>query len=310
VEIAAVKDRTVVGRRPLDRVRSKAPSHLIPGVALLLQAFDYAADVGGDVWDFAIEISELRHAGLNTSDFRWLVGKGFVAHGRETSLYGAPHRCFCHGQGLTFLPNSALVLTSKGASELRKLLAAAVLRGPGAASPPADAAIHLLIVESRGPRAASTFVPTLADEETPSTFVRRLPVGLKPAWEVRRRELRVGQFLVKKFRVPAANQERILSAFEEEGWPGYIDDPLPMRPEIVPKRRLHNVITRLNGGQLVPVLRFHGNGNGDGIGWQLLPPHSPHENHGAGHASAVSVADSVVEVSFDRSQVGTRSTLE
>jgi hypothetical protein len=84
--------------------------------------------------------------------------------------------------------------------------------------------------------------------------------------------LRVGDFLVKKFRVPAGNQELVLSAFEEEGWPSYIDDPLPMKSEIVPKQRLNNVINRLNGSQLLPILRFHGNGNGEGVGWQVLPP--------------------------------------
>jgi hypothetical protein len=118
-------------------------------------------------------------------------------------------------------------------------------------------------------------VPSLRDDE-PKTPARlhRLVLGLKPAWEARRRELRVGELLVKRFRVPAGNQEIVLSAFEEEGWPAYIDDPLPMKSEIVPKRRLHNVINRLNGSQLAPVLRFHGNGHGDAVGWQLLPGNS------------------------------------
>jgi hypothetical protein len=93
----------------------------------------------------------------------------------------------------------------------------------------------------------------------------------KPSWDARSREVRVGEFLVKKFRVPAGNQELVLSAFEEEGWPVYIDDPLPRKAEMIPKQRLHNVITRLNGRQLVPILRFQGDGNGEGIGWQLLP---------------------------------------
>ena len=90
--------------------------------------------------------------------------------------------------------------------------------------------------------------------------MRRFAKDVKPAWEARRRELRVGEFLVKKFRVPAGNQELVLSAFEEEGWPAYIDDPLPMKCEIAPKQRLHNVVTRLNGSQLVPILPFQGDG--------------------------------------------------
>jgi hypothetical protein len=95
-------------------------------------------------------------------------------------------------------------------------------------------------------------------------------LDLKPVWDARSRELRVAEWLVKKFRVPAENQELVLSVFQEEDWPAYIDDPLPMKSEIVPKQRLHNVINRLNGRRLAPILRFHGNGNGEGIGWRLL----------------------------------------
>jgi hypothetical protein len=129
------------------------------------------------------------------------------------------------------------------------------------------------------------------DEKTAADRLLRLPLDTKPAWDARRRELRVGDFLVKRFRVPAENQSLVLSAFEEEGWPAYIDDPLPMKSKIVPKQRLHNAITRLNGSQLVPILRFHGNGNGDAIGWQLLPRHALHEANGIDRDSAVAESD-------------------
>jgi hypothetical protein len=133
-------------------------------------------------------------------------------------------------------------------------------------------------------------------------------LDLKPAWDVRSRELRVGEWLVKKFRVPARNQELVLSVFEEEGWPAYIDDPLPRKAEIVPKRRLQSVIVRLNSSQLAPILRFHGNGNGEGIGWQLLPARSARKASGGNRASAPAPSDSIVEISFDRSRIGARST--
>jgi hypothetical protein len=133
--------------------------------------------------------------------------------------------------------------------------------------------------------------------------------------------LRVGEWLVKKFRVPAGNQELVLSAFEEEGWPEVIDDPLPIKPEIVPKQRLNGVIIRLNGSHLVPLLRFHGNGNGEAIGWQLLAqaplarlPYPAGWERGKGRYSpnasdqdSGSASDSVVEVSIDRNQIGARS---
>jgi hypothetical protein len=74
--------------------------------------------------------------------------------------------------------------------------------------------------------------------------------------------------VVKWFRVPAPNQELILSAFEEVGWPEQIDDPLPVTADIDPRTRLHDAIRRLNGCQANRLLRFHGNGNGDGVSWE------------------------------------------
>ena len=273
------------GPGPLATVCPERFSHLIAGLSLLLRALDYAADVGGEAWDFAIEISDLRETGMTTSDFRWLVGKGFVEHGEETSSYGAPHRCFRRGEGLTFLPTSALVLTSLGAAEVRKLLVAELPspacctqqdgRGAGGES---SLDIHLPSLPNDEESAAARLlrlppcpflVPASVIHIPPAP--RPIPTDLKPVWEARSRELRVGEWLVKRFRVPAGNQELVLSAFEEEGWPAYIDDPLPMKAEIVPKQRLRNVIARLNGRQLVRLLRFHGNGNGEGVGWQLLP---------------------------------------
>ena len=79
----------------------------------------------------------------------------------------------------------------------------------------------------------------------------------------------MGDIVVKQFKVPALNQERILAAFEEEGWPVHIDDPLPPHPEQDPKRRLHDTINSLNRNQKNPLIRFLGNGNGQGIRWEL-----------------------------------------
>jgi hypothetical protein len=311
---------------------------------------DYALDAGRDVWDFAIEIADLRSAGMTTSDFRWLVSKGFVEHGQETSIYGAPHRCFCRGEGLTFLPASALVLTPLGAAEVRKLLPSPAGTGAGGDGggagsqrkslpvsdfgfrhsdfPPGGEGISLPSATGAGdegrcdeitkvfldwhlhaasPSVAAISMPCPPNDEQAARLLR-LPLDVKPTWNARSRELRVGELLVKKFRVPAGNQELVLSAFEEEGWPAYIDDPLPMKSEIVPKQRLSNVINRLNGSQLAPVLRFHGDGNGEGIGWQLLHEHSSPKAGSVDRDSAAAASGSVLDVSFDRNRIGTRST--
>jgi hypothetical protein len=217
----------------------------------LLRAFDYAAETGRDVWEFAVEIGELRGAGMTNSDFRWLITKGFAQHGRETTLYDDPQRSFRPSEGLTFAKTTAFVLTSRGAAFLRDALVIAdVVENP--LVPPGPAAT----------------LPQ-GDSPSPESGATR-PSIAKPAWDGRSRELRLDGMLVKKFRVPAENQERVLSAFQEEAWPEYIDDPLPRTSGIEPKRRLHCVISRLNHGQVPPRIRFRGNGSGEGVGWELV----------------------------------------
>jgi len=93
-----------------------------------------------------------------------------------------------------------------------------------------------------------------------------------PHWDPVRQELRLGEVVVKQFKVPAANQERVLAAFQEEGWPRRIDDPLPPSPDLDPKRRLHETISSLNRNLLRPWIHFHGDGTGQGIRWRLLIP--------------------------------------
>ncbi len=75
---------------------------------------------------------------------------------------------------------------------------------------------------------------------------------------------------MKRYRVPARNQALILAAFQEEGWPLYIDDPLPPAGEQDPKHRLQATVKSLNRNQQTPLLRFHGNGNGQQIFWETV----------------------------------------
>src|SRR5207247_9758075 len=89
-----------------------------------------------------------------------------------------------------------------------------------------------------------------------------------PRWDSERRELRWGELVVKQFRVPAPNQETVLAAFEEEGWPRRIDDPLPPRADQDPKCRLHDTINKLNRNQQQPLIHFRGDGMGRGLHWE------------------------------------------
>jgi len=93
---------------------------------------------------------------------------------------------------------------------------------------------------------------------------------ITPRWNKRLRELWVGDVLIKRFLVPAAVQEQILDAFEEEGWPEGIDDPLTWSAATEPKSRLRVAIRHLNRCQANRRLRFRGNGLGTGVLWELV----------------------------------------
>ena len=89
-------------------------------------------------------------------------------------------------------------------------------------------------------------------------------------WDAQRRELRVGLHLVKRFRQQAADQLTILAAFQEEGWPPRIDDPLPQHDGQDAKLRLHRTIANLNRAHKVAIIRFGGGGDGQSIMWRWI----------------------------------------
>src|SRR5262249_20753115 len=91
-----------------------------------------------------------------------------------------------------------------------------------------------------------------------------------PSWDRDRRELRLGGVLVKRFKAPAPNQEAILAAFEEEGWPPRIDDPISPQLSQDPKHRLHDTINALNRHQKNRLVGFLGDGSGEGVRWESL----------------------------------------
>ena len=89
-----------------------------------------------------------------------------------------------------------------------------------------------------------------------------------PRWDMLRRELFVDGQVVKRFRVPAPNQIAVLAAFQEEGWPPRVFDPLPPDGDQEPKQRLRETIRALNQHQRPPTLRFFGDGTGQGVLWE------------------------------------------
>ncbi len=209
-------------------------------IVLLLEAFGYARELDRSPWDFAVEIAAMYEAGLSASALRWLVCKGYVEHACELTTQGHAARNFRRSTGLRFGRQTCFVLTEAGLAFARDVFARSLPTDPlgGASS------------ERNGNGVDGTS---------------------RPIWDGQRRELRVGPYVVKQFRVPAINQKRVLAAFEEEGWPPRVDDPLPPQPEQDPKRRLHDTINSLNRNQKHRLLRFMGDGSGEGIRWSLVP---------------------------------------
>jgi hypothetical protein len=92
--------------------------------------------------------------------------------------------------------------------------------------------------------------------------------GLHPRYNKEDRLLTWGVHVVKRFRQPAGNQELLLIAAEELGWPAWFDDPLPRAPGQNPKVRLHNSINALNRNQKSCLIHFKGDGSARRMGWE------------------------------------------
>ena len=203
---------------------------------LLLDARLFAADVSRSPWDFALEIARLHEVGLNDTDLRWLVCKDYATPAVELICVNDSDRSFGEEGGLRFEERTCFVLTQNGA----KL---------------AD------LFSSESPKA---LVGIPSEIRVPNATVNN-----RPDWNMDSRTLSVGERIVKRYRVPAANQEKILNAFNEDDWPARIDDPLPPVGDTDPKRRLQSTITCLNRNQRNRLIRFAGDGCGTGIIWEL-----------------------------------------
>lgn len=91
--------------------------------------------------------------------------------------------------------------------------------------------------------------------------------GAIPNWNRDTGELTVGGTLAKRIKNTgqAVNVVRILNAFQEDGWPVRIDDPLLNGRDPV---RLRETIKSLNRN--LSLLRFSPNGTGESVVWKRL----------------------------------------
>jgi hypothetical protein len=195
-----------------------------------------------DPWQLAVEIEVLHSSGLTNTDLRWLLSQGLAEHRLERTRAGDSARRFARSSStsLGLSPRDCFILTEGGC--------------------------HFASRASRGGTSGGLPIPTAPPPASP----RPAPCNLHaefPVWDSMLHELRLGRGVVKRFTRPAAAQELILSAFQEEGWPLAIDDPLPAQFNQDPKRRLHYTIRNLNRGQRPLCIRFFINGNGETIRW-------------------------------------------
>jgi hypothetical protein len=221
-------------------IESLVASQYQGALSTLLKANFFATSTDSDPWDFAVEIQQLRSLGLTDNDLRFLIRLDYVDHGDEIVVANGKGRHFVRSTGLSFSDDSCFVLSAKGVG-----LAGQKLKNCGTL----NAVFELSANELHGAKRIHARVPV-------------------PYWDYQRRILWLDQAVVKEFRWQAANQERVLAAFQEEDWPARILDPLAPQPACVMKRRLSDTIKCLNRSQQNPLIRFLGDGTGEGVRWE------------------------------------------
>jgi len=253
----AANEKALVNRTGASR-SSLIDEGLRAGLALLWRAYICTQATGANMWDFAMRTGRLYEAGVTSTDLRWMVAKGFAQHQQERSGHDEGRRSLRGSNGYFFDEHTCLILTASGAA----------------------LAEHVFREQPQWPQATLSALAAVAEETSilatapqPAIEARKPAAALlKPCWNANRRELSFEGLIVKRFRVPARNQETILSVFEEEGWAEHIHDPLPVTHDIDAPTRLHDAINRLNRCQINPLLRFHGDGKGTGVFWELCQP--------------------------------------
>jgi hypothetical protein len=208
-------------------------------LAHLWKAFAYAQDLELDPWEFSLRLLHLVELGVDESDLRWLVVKRYVEHGEEITTFQDEDRRFRRGRNVAFTSETCFVLTEAGVGLVQDRHDEEDL------APPAS---------------LCSTVPFPLPASSPGS------AGI-PHWDSELRVLRFGSSVVKRFRQPSPNQEALLTTFEESGWPERIDDPLHPRGEPSPKQRLRFTIWRLNRNQDRNLIKFSGDGTGEGICW-------------------------------------------
>jgi hypothetical protein len=206
----------LLGPRPL-------PMRIQLFLNALREAFDYARDLHTSRWEFAVEWDALRRFGVTRSDLRWLSARGLIESGLEVSKPDCQLRSFQHYQRLVVSRRTCFVLTDAG----EELLAEGLLARRSRLEDP--------------------------DWPTSDSLSENDSTAALPQWDHDRQELRLGSTVLRQFKLPSADEERILAAFEERGWPHRIASPLPAEGT---NGRLAECVAALNWRLRRPLLHF------------------------------------------------------
>ena len=202
----------------------------------LLEANVYAQLTDSDPWEFAVEAPYLLQRGLSHNDLRFLVRMQVLDHAHEVKGPHLTNRQFRREQGCSSITEETCFVLSR--KNVRVVLAKVSNSANG----------HSAVNGQSADREAS---------------------GVKPVWNADCRVLTYDGKIVKRFKCQAQNQVAILNAFQDENWPCRILDPLAPHPEQYAKRRLSDAIKCLNRKHEGRLIRFRGDGTGQGVVWEL-----------------------------------------
>lgn len=158
---------------------------------VLQEARECADRQGHDVWQTSVSLQALRGVGLD-SDLRCLVCRGYIAHRLQERR--KVWRPIPSHEEIKFTSGSRFVITPTGEAFARRLDQFICDLGRGAILSPEE-------------KDRATTCPN-----SPSTV---FPL-LRPTFDASRRELRVGDAVIRRFKRSARNQIVVLETFELE----------------------------------------------------------------------------------------------
>jgi len=238
---ASAKNAGILALRPYVEQAPAPISHILAALRHLKQAKTTAVQCDQDPKLFAVPLSELVSSGCAMHQLKWMAHCQFI---QKTFVENEPKPHHLMVSKPEFYKNEDHFVLSESGENLIQYLERT---GIGSS------------LESRNGHPSNG--------SANASFAARSLKGV-PTYERTDHVLKFKGQIVKRFRWAAANQECVLRAFEDLGWPERIENPLPSDQKVVPKVRLHDTIKCLNRKQESPLLRFRGDGTGLGVIWE------------------------------------------